>query len=294
MELLQLKYFRDAAITENFSQVAKKYYVPQSSISHTISRLEDELGTKLFTRNGRKVRLNEAGKAFYEEIDAALAKIEKGTQRVNNLKRSTVRISLLQGTTAIVPIIAEFQQQCPDIDISFANPSDKIKGNLFFDLRIGAKPSESEKNCSSIPLFEERILTAVSANHPLAKKEAITIDDIRNIPIIGLYPGSRMYNLMNGYFARNEYAPEIKVESENHTTVAQFVKAGYGIAFYPEISWSAVGTEGIVSLPFADFDCRRTIYMFYPNDYEPSDATKRFMKFAVNWFKNNKQVRRII
>lgn len=286
MELLQLKYFRDAAITENFSQVAEKYYVPQSSISHTISRLEDEIGTKLFTRNGRKVRLNEAGKAFYEEIDAALAKIEKGIRRVKDLKHNTVRLSMLQGTVAMIPLISEFQKENPDIEISFANPSDKLKGNLFFDLRIGSKPSESEKTCSSTPLFEERILTAVSANHPLAKKDSITIEDIRGIPVIGLYPGSGMYNLMNGYFARNEYAPKIKVESENHATVAQFVKAGYGIAFYPEISWSEVGTEGIVSLPFADFDCRRTVYMFYPNDYEPSDATKRFMEFAINWFKN--------
>ena len=146
MELLQLKYFRDAAITENFSQVAQKYYVPQSSISHTISRLEDELGLKLFTRSGRKVRLNEAGKAFYEEIDAALAKIEKGIRRVNNMKHNTVRLSMLQGTVAMIPLISDFQKKNPDIEITFANPSDKLKGNLFFDLRVAIKPSESEKN----------------------------------------------------------------------------------------------------------------------------------------------------
>ena len=284
MELLQLKYFRVAAITENFSQVAKKYYVPQSSISHTISRLEDELGVKLFTRNGRKVCLNEAGKAFYEEINIALTKIEKGISRVKSLKHNTVRLSMLQGTVAMIPLISDFQKKNPDIEITFANPSEKFNGNLFFDLRIGTRPSVSEKNCSFTPLFNERILTAIPASHPLAKKEAITINDIRGIPVIGLSPGSGMYNLMNGYFARNEYSPEIKVESENHATVAQFVKGGYGIAFYPEISWSEVGADDIVSLPFADFDCRRTVYMFYPNDYAPSEATKKFMQFASDWF----------
>ncbi|MBQ8837061.1 MAG: LysR family transcriptional regulator [Clostridia bacterium] len=288
MELLQLKYFRDAAISENFSQVAEKYYVPQSSISHTISRLEDELGVKLFTRNGRKVRLNEAGKAFYEEIDAALAKIEKGVRRVKDLKHNTVRLSMVQGTVAMIPLIAEFQKQNPDVEITFANPSDRLKGNLFFDLRIGTKPSASEKNCSSMPLFVERILIAVPASHPLAKKKALTIDDIRGIPVIGLYPNSGMYNLMNAYFVQNEYAPEIKVESENHNTVAQFVKGGYGIAFYPEISWSAVGTDGIASLPFADFDGKRTVYIFWPNDYPKSEATDKFIEFAVEWFKKGR------
>lgn len=285
MELLQLKYFCEAAITENFSKVAEKYYVPQSSISHTISRLEDELGKKLFTRSGKKVMLNEAGRAFYEEISAALAKIQKGVKRVNDLSRSTVRISLLQGTTALIPVISEFQKQNPDIEIDFANPSEKLRGNLFFDLRIASKPSESEKNCSSVPLFDERILTAIPKSHPLANKTAITIDDIRDIPIVGLYPGSSLYKLMSKYFALNDYEPKIRVESENHATVAQFVKSGYGIAFYPEISWSEVGTDGIISLPFADFECRRTVYMFYPNDYAPSEATKKFMQFASDWFK---------
>ena len=285
MELLQLKYFCEAAVTENFSKVAEKYYVPQSSISHTISRLEEELGKKLFTRNGKKVMLNEAGRTFYEETSAALAKIEKGIKRVNDLSRSTVRISLLQGTTALIPVITEFQNQHPDIEIDFANPSEKLRGNLFFDLRIGTKPSESEKNCSSVPLFQERILTAIPENHPLANKRALTIDDIRDIPIVGLYPGSNLYKLMSLYFNSNNYEPKIRVESENHATVAQFVKGGYGIAFYPEISWSEVGAKGIVSLPFADFDCKRTVYMFYPNDYAPSEATKKFMQFATDWFR---------
>ena len=285
MELLQLKYFCDAAVTENFSKVAEKYYVPQSSISHSISRLEDELGKKLFTRNGKKVMLNEAGRAFYEEISAALAKIQKGVKRVEDLSRSTIRISLLQGTTAVIPAITAFSKLNPDIEIDFANPSEKLRGNLFFDLRIASKPSESEKNCSSVPLFEERIVTAIPKDHPLAKKSAITIDDIRSEPVVGLYPGSGLYKLMSAYFTLNDYSPNIRVESENHATVAELVKGGYGIAFYPEISWSAVGTDGIVSLPFADFDCKRTVYMFYPNDYEPSEATKKLMEFMKDWLK---------
>ena len=50
MELLQLRYFKDAAELENFSMVAKKNMVPQPSISKTIGKLEDELGVLLFDR----------------------------------------------------------------------------------------------------------------------------------------------------------------------------------------------------------------------------------------------------
>lgn len=284
MELLQLKYFREAARLENFSKVAAKYYVPQSSISHTIARLEEELGTKLFTRSGKTVRLNEAGQAFLEEIDAALSKLEKGVQRVSDLHHSSIRLSLLSGTVPMISLAAAFQKRYPDIEVTFAKPSDRQKGNLFFDLRIGAKPSESDANCVSCPLFSERILVAVPADGPLAKKKALSFEDIRGLPIVGLWPSGKLFRQMGGYFEQHDYAPKVIVETENHATVAEFVKNGFGIAFYPEISWSAVQKDGIISLPLSDFDCRRTIYLFWPKDYAPSEATKLFIDFALTWF----------
>jgi len=285
MELLQLKYFRDAAQMENFSKVAAKYYVPQSSISHTIARLEEELGTKLFTRSGRQVRLNEAGKAFLEEIDASLSKLEKGVQRVSNLHHSSIRISLLAGTVPMIPLTAAFRRKHPNIEVTFANPSDRHKGNLFFDLRIGTKPGEADATCFSRPLFTERILVAVPAESPLAQKKELCFSDIQKFPVIGLWPTGRLSRQVTGYYTQHDCAPDVLVETENHATVAEFVKNGFGIAFYPEISWSAVQKDGIVSLPLSDFDCFRTIYIFWPKDYEPSEATKQFIDFALDWFK---------
>ena len=75
MELLQLKYFKEAAKTQNFSKVAEKYFVAQPAVSHTISKLESELGVKLFTRSGNRVILNDFGLAFYEDVDAAIESV---------------------------------------------------------------------------------------------------------------------------------------------------------------------------------------------------------------------------
>ncbi len=285
MELLQLQYFKEAAISESFTKVAENYMVPPSSVSHTVSKLEDELGIKLFTRKANKIMLNEAGKAFYEEISIALAKIDKGVERIKHIQSEIIRISLREGTVALIPVISAFQREYPDIEVTFSNPSDRLKGNIFFNIAVGTKPSPYDKTCTATALFTERVLVATAENTPLAKKSAATIDDLRGLPVIGLYAASKMYRLMHTYFELNEYAPEIKIESENHATVASFVKNGFGIAFYPEISWSGVQRDGIVSLPFADFDCKRTVYMFTPNEYAPSEATKKFVAFAKAWFK---------
>lgn len=258
--------------------------MPQSSISHTIARLEEELGTKLFTRSGRNVMLNEAGRAFLEEIDASLSKLEKGIRRVDDLRRKSIRISLLAGTVAMIPLLAAFRRQNPEIDITFANPSDRAKGNLFFDLRVDARPAGNEKEYTFRPLFSERILVAVPAESPLTKKKKLVFSDIRDFPVIGLWPTGRLTRLVSGYYAQHDCAPNVLVETENHATVAAFVRNGFGIAFYPEISWAEVQKDGIVSLPLADADFHRNIYISWPNDYAPSAATARFVEFAVAWF----------
>lgn len=286
MELLQLKYFKDAAKLENFSKVAELYMVPPSSVSHTISRLEEELGVKLFTRNGNKILLNESGKIFYDEVNASLSKLEKGISLVKKKRTASIRISLTEGTTAAIPIIAEFKKANPDIDFTFSKPSDREKGNVFFDILVSAKPFLNDENYNSLPLFKERILVAVANDNPLAKKESLTINDIRGIPVIGLFPLSTMHRIMSGYFEQNEYSPNIIVESENRATVAEFVKGGFGIAFYPEISWYAVQRDGITSIPLSDFDYRRTIYISWPKEYEPSEITKRLIDFTVKQYKN--------
>ncbi len=287
MELLQLKYFKDAALLENFSKVAELYMVPPSSVSHTIARLEDEIGVKLFTRSGNKILLNEAGKIFYNEVSASLAKLDKGIELVEKKRTAAIRVSLMEGTTAAIPVIAEFKRQNPDIDFTFSKPSDRAKGNVFFDVLVSAKPFENDANYHSVELFSERILVALSADDPLALKNELCFDDIRGIPVIGLFDGSKLYRLMQSYFTANEYLPDIIVESENRATVSEFVKGGFGIAFYPEISWCSVQQDGIVSLPVTDFGLKRSVYISWPKEYEPSEVTKKLINFAISHFKEN-------
>lgn len=68
MEFLQLKYFFNAAQTENFSKTANTFSVPASAISQSFQRLENELGTALFERRKNRVILNEEGKIFYQTV----------------------------------------------------------------------------------------------------------------------------------------------------------------------------------------------------------------------------------
>src|SRR2546430_12636708 len=76
MELHQLRYFCAVVETGSFSRAAEQSHVSQPSLSQQILKLEDELGTRLFDRLGRSVRLTELGKTFLPRARAVLRELE--------------------------------------------------------------------------------------------------------------------------------------------------------------------------------------------------------------------------
>ena len=97
MELLQLKYFKDAAELENFSKAAKKNMVPQPSISYAIKKLEDELGVLLFDRNGRKIFLNENGEYVYQKVSSILNTVDECTAYFANTNVEDIKLYIQDG-----------------------------------------------------------------------------------------------------------------------------------------------------------------------------------------------------
>lgn len=283
MELLQLKYFCAAAKSESFVAVAKQYMVPPSSISHTIAKLEKELGTQLFARNGNKVALNDYGRMFYAHIDIALAKIEDGVVSVNDLHKKTVSLILREGTSPMIGMISAFKEKYPEYEVVFPMVNREQKGSFF--LRISAKPFVGEENFDSIPFFTERILVAVPSNSPISKKDALTFDDIKNQSIIGFYKAPEQYWL-DGYFKKYGFKPKTIIECSKDSSVAEFVKNGFGIAFCPEISTPSIHTDGIKLCALEGFNGTRTIYASWPKEFILTDASKAFVDFGVEYFKN--------
>ncbi|MBA2965115.1 MULTISPECIES: LysR substrate-binding domain-containing protein [Ramlibacter] len=186
MELRHLRYFDAVAETLHFTRAAERLHVTQSTLSHQIKQLEDELGTPLFDRSGRKVRLTEAGEILRSHMAPALGQIDRGLQALRRPADSiTGRIRL--GTTPsfntrMVPqCVANLLNHYPTIQVTVeelsAGAITRRLGSGQLDLAVSYRPAEGSELWFE-PLYNEELRLVVGRGHPLAKRRRVRMVEL--------------------------------------------------------------------------------------------------------------------
>lgn len=105
---------------ESFSRAAEELFVTHSAVSHQIRALEGDLGTALFTREGRRLTLTAPGKRYAEQVRAALSSIAAASEalRSDDRERRLV-VSLLPSFAArwLTPRVGRLIERCPELDL---------------------------------------------------------------------------------------------------------------------------------------------------------------------------------
>ena len=98
MELQQLRYFSVAATQLHITRAAEILHIAQPALTQSIKRLEDELGVKLFIRNGRNIILSDTGKLFLKKLTPILHQIDMLKDEVREAEgvfRRTIHVNIL-------------------------------------------------------------------------------------------------------------------------------------------------------------------------------------------------------
>ncbi|MFM2481496.1 LysR family transcriptional regulator [Celerinatantimonas sp. YJH-8] len=120
--LYEMAVFVSVVETGSFSAAAKDLGVSPSSVSRSVSRLEEQLACRLLERTTRKLRLNEAGQAVYQrcrDMRGAAEAVLDVSERINPKPQGELRISIPKaiGHLLVHPFMPEFLRQYPDIDV---------------------------------------------------------------------------------------------------------------------------------------------------------------------------------
>ncbi len=258
MQIHQLRYFCAVARTGSFTRAAQQEHLAQPSLSQQIRKLEDELGTRLFDRLGRSVRLTQPGEAFLPRAEAIIrqladAKIE--IQEMDGAERGRLVIGAIPTIAPyfLPSCLASFAQTFPRVQISVV---EEVTTELLnrvhqgaIDLALLALPVPAT-HCVSRELFRERLYVVIPQNHRLAASAHVHLAQIANDPFLLLKEGHCFRENTLAACGRARMQPNVVFESGQFTTILAMVAAGTGVSVVPEMAVEK--REGCRFLPLAD------------------------------------------
>ncbi len=194
MEFRQLKTFRVVSQLLSFTRAAEKLHMAQSSVSAQIRGLEEEFGIMLFDRIGRRVLLTDAGRKLYDYA----CRIEGMTDEIRSevvgerYAHGSLTIRMPETLAAVyMPLaIEQFNQEYPDVRLSFINCSDQQLSRELnsgsIDLAFLMTDDVHIKDVNVVFLKTLELVLAASPDHPLATGAFILPSDLTDQTI--LYP----------------------------------------------------------------------------------------------------------
>jgi len=263
MELLQLRYFCDAAQTENFSRTAETFTVPVSSVSQSIKRLEKELGNPLFTHSGNRVRLNQTGKIFYNQAKTALNTLEEAAYRVKNLHdREKISINVHITGFLIVSAIEKFHRKYPQLSfVTSYNPDASMQ-----DFEIVVTDQILPGAYERIQVMEESLVLAYSRKH-FPQVEDMPLEALGSCPFITTASGSTMEKTMYQVCEDLGIIPDVVLQSSDTFFFRRCVALGIGVAIVPKKTWMGHLSE---SVGFKDLGpYTKKVYVYRKNNGNP-------------------------
>lgn len=286
MELLQLKYFCDAAECENFSKTAEKNRVPTSNISQTVKRLETELGVQLFRRGPNKISLSDEGRIFYNGARRALFALEEAVSGISETGRDAsgeIKLLIRAHRRILASAIERFKNEYPKMQISINHDRDAAYSDYSFIISDG---TEQREHYTKERLLTERVMLAVTKTHPLASRKKIEISELADEGFICMSHGSSLADLSIAICRAEGFNPKVVINAEDPYYVRKYVEMGLGIALVPEISWRGMFSENTAFLDIGDY--KRVIYLYTQSDKVLSHAERAFADMIKEVFDKEK------
>ncbi|MCU1278272.1 MAG: LysR family regulatory protein CidR [bacterium] len=287
MELRHLRYFVAVAEEEHVGRAARRLHVSASPLSRQIQQLANEIGVELFVREGRRIRLTDAGKALLEQARDLLTGIDRAVAIVQAASRGEVgrlRIGFVESArfAQLIPhVVRRFRCGHPNVAIDLlpmrsheqwmALDAGRIDAALNYN--VGNEPSGFKVE----PLWVERVMVVVPREHPLVRRRRIFARDLAGEPMIWTSRDHAPYysDLVRAALQERGIEPNVVVETPSNATRMSLVASGAGIAF--TVPASTTGFHDIVARPVADIRIEVTSVIAWRG----RDAASRMLRSLV-------------
>jgi DNA-binding transcriptional LysR family regulator len=286
-ELRHLRYFVVVAEELNFSRAATRLHMAQPPLSVAIRQLERELGTDLFVRTSREVRLTEAGRALLDgarrtltEADRAVAAAKRaGAGELGQLR---LAFSWSARFETLPALGRAFRAGHPDVELVNqemwnAQMIPALHAGTV-DVAISLCP-ENDAGIANEVIRHERVVAVVAASHPLAAEEALALDALADDSFM-LFPrelAPRLHDVLIAICRRAGFEPRLSAESF-HTGWDLNMLDDSVVALAPESVASAL-PQGAAAVPLSAASETLETRLVWRDD-DPSPLVEEFRSAA--------------
>ncbi|MED3662825.1 LysR family transcriptional regulator [Ureibacillus sp. FSL K6-8385] len=291
MELRQLEYFIALATELHFTRAAKKLHISQPTLSHQIKALEEEVGTQLFDRIGKRITLTEAGKILHEQSMHILHLIENTKQQLNELElfqRGTLKIGALPGelTSLVSNVLLTYAKEFPYVQISVQSADDVLsmlkENQIEFALSyIDDSNQAIDGQFCQIPLYTDSFVFVAAKDHPLLEKDELTLREIACEPLILFTKLQTCRKILNQAAKQEQISLNPVFETSDIHTIFHFVKEKLGCAIVSESLYQFHRHENIDARPIVNSRLNRKMVLIYRKDKYLSKAAKSFIPILI-------------
>lgn len=286
--------FVECANHLSFSRASEALFISQPAISKHIKALEASYKTTLFERKGNSISLTATGKILYERLQQAKKiqqQLEFEISTVQSQLKAKGQLKLGASTTValyIIPkVLSEFHQKYPDVKISLLNRNTDtiIQALLNHEIDVGIVEGNKKINAISYqPFMTDEVIAVCSAKSPIAKKQSISIQELRHLPVALREQGSGTLaalksNLQKHHIKLSELPVGIRLAGTE--ALKNFLKEDNCLGFLPRRALLKELRDGeLVAVKIEQLHIIRDFYFIQRQGAENDGLSKTFIRFA--------------
>jgi DNA-binding transcriptional LysR family regulator len=289
LNLHQLRTLHAVAQHGSFTRAAEELYVGQPAVSQQVAALERALGVTLVYRAGRGVRLTEAGRLaadYAERIGRLAEQLRAGIDGLKGLTsgRLVVGAGQTPGDYLLPAVLGEFRQRHPGVSVELeiagtGRVVDWLVRHVYDLGFLGDRITHPDLEIE--PFVEDRVVLFVAADHPLAARRHLSLDEVADTGLIVREPGSATRAAGERTLRAGGVEPRELMELGSNESVKHAVLAGLGVGMLSAYAIAIERQAGrLTELHVPSFDCRRTLFIARHRAAPLTSAQAAFLDLA--------------
>jgi DNA-binding transcriptional LysR family regulator len=223
---------------KSFSRAADALFMTQPGVSNHVAQLEAQAGLSLLKRDRGRFELTKEGKVVYryaQRIEKIARELEDTLRTLHKEIRPLLRIGTVPTYSRILMpyVLGGFQKTEPNIkiklDVGSSNEMEKSLLSGQNDIILVANIHASKK-VQPFPVLREELVLIAANNHPLARRKAVSLSDVKAYPLIIREEGSETREVVLAAFSAMRITPSVLIEAKSTEFIKEWVSQGKGIS----------------------------------------------------------------